>query len=139
MLFNGLFIVASAIISQPDPNTVDLERLQGTWLPTECIRRGKELSEERLKGTSLVFKNKTYHHGDVSPCPVFQEFGISASTNPKEIDFTANSFFQRSISRGIYELNQDRLVLYFKLEVSWRPASSRRDNYDIKWTFERQK
>jgi uncharacterized protein (TIGR03067 family) len=141
MIAAAMIMCSQVLLSQTDADSRDLKQMQGIWVPTEWIHRGKVMPQESLKSISLVIKDNKYHHGDVTNQPPTQEFGINANRSPKEIDL-ANvniTINQRTYIHGIYELNQDRLVIFLKSRSPSRPTGTGRGEWDIKWTFELKK
>ncbi|HEY7315438.1 MAG TPA: TIGR03067 domain-containing protein [Gemmataceae bacterium] len=121
ILLGGCF--ASLVGAEPerDAPAADLKKLQGTWVMAELEINGQQISEEKLKDTTLVIKDDQYIT-KIKDKTHETTFKLDPSKDPKEIDmFFPDGANAPKVGKGIYRLDGDT----FKLCRAQAPGEDR--------------
>jgi uncharacterized protein (TIGR03067 family) len=112
-LLSSLAVVL-LIAAAPAQNTDvrdDLERLQGGWSMILVFINGEELPPDQVKTGELIVDDDEYYPklgANVEP----STFTVDGSKNPRAIDFTYSTGFQKGkTTKGIYKLEDDTLTI----------------------------
>jgi uncharacterized protein (TIGR03067 family) len=108
----------------PDANQKDLEKLQGTWAFVSVKFAGTAVSADQARQSSYVIKGKNLTvlpaGKSLGPIP----FQIDTTLKPKAIDLLRPKVqigVQPAV--GIYELQEDRLLICFAQTGKPRPTA----------------
>jgi uncharacterized protein (TIGR03067 family) len=112
-------LVRVAVAGQGQPND-DRQALKGAWKPVEQLETednsGYELLE--FQGDTLAFYCRTAGQRNRAPT----KFKLDPKANPKAIDFTpVDGANKGKTYLGIYELNGDRLKIWYRGPGNPRP------------------
>lgn len=97
----------------PDPlSKKDLHRLQGTWKLVSAMQDGKALPEEKVKKTTIVFKDDTFRFPGSAEYATSRQgtIKIDATKTPRQMDAIST---EKEVMAGIYELNGDNYKVCF--------------------------
>ncbi len=102
-------------ITPDGPARDDLERLQGTWLPTSLIKDGEEASDgparpEPLKTSLTVMGARLFSRSANGTIADLGRIRLDASKSPKVME-TTDGEFRPGVSRAIYKIDGDTLTL----------------------------
>jgi uncharacterized protein (TIGR03067 family) len=108
-------------LSGSDAATSDLDRVQGTWTPTEIVDNGQKASADLLSNIELTIKGNTFIL-DYSAGDYRGELTLNEKTTPRRIDVTLDDGTEVA---GIYEVTEDSLRICYA-EPGWpRPTAFR--------------
>jgi uncharacterized protein (TIGR03067 family) len=119
------FILIASLLAADPPIAVqpnDFDQLQGTWIVTRA-RRGVEL-DDSLVGATVTFAGAAFNSRSGNTVLGQGTWHITQTRKPKSIDleYTEGPDKGRKL-RGVYQLNEDRLVLLFGAPGKARPSS----------------
>jgi uncharacterized protein (TIGR03067 family) len=103
----ALSFLASASEAKDDVAKKDLDKLAGKWVMSSLEIDGKEVPEDKLKGTTLEIKGDKY---TVKTKDETHEvtLKLDPNKNPKEIDMIfPNGNELPKVRKGIYEIGED--------------------------------
>ncbi|HEV3118498.1 MAG TPA: TIGR03067 domain-containing protein [Gemmataceae bacterium] len=103
----AISFLASAGDAKDDAAKKDLEKLAGKWVMSSLEIDGKEVPEDKLKGTTLEIKGDQY---TVKTKDDTHEvtLKLDPSKNPKEIDMIfPNGNELPKVRKGIYEIGEN--------------------------------
>jgi uncharacterized protein (TIGR03067 family) len=109
--------------TKPDPNKVDLDRMQGDWSAVEYVVDGQALPNDDAQSYFRTVNGDQYivYHFDKALGK--GTFKIDASKRPKAIDaWPANAKDKTSPMLGIYEVEGDKYKACFARPGSPRPT-----------------
>lgn len=124
-----LVVLTTGLLAADDAKDAvkkDIERLQGTWVPTSLHYNGKDKTNDNNLKFRLVFKGDqaTVEGSDA----VKKEYAkltmkLDPSTNPKCVDIVVSGGDQKdAVMEGIYELKDDELNICAKVIGKERPG-----------------
>lgn len=114
-------ILLIAADKPPDPlSKEDLHRLQGPWTLVSAMQDGKALAEDKVKKTTIVFKDDTFRFPDSAEYATSRSgtIKIDATKTPKQMDAISPA---KEVMLGIYELNGDNYRVCFAPAGKPRP------------------
>jgi len=125
----------------PDPvSKKDLDGLQGTWNLVSAMQDGKALPEDKVKQTTIVFKDDTFLFPELAEYATSKSgtIKIDATKKPKEMDAIST---EKEVMLGIYKLNGDKYKVCFAPAGKPRPTKlgSTAGSGNILQVWERQK
>ncbi len=90
----------------------DLDGLQGTWKLVSAMQDGKALPEEKVKKTTIVFKDDTFRFPGSAEYATSRAgtIKVDATRTPKQMDAIST---EKEVMSGIYELNGDDYKVCF--------------------------
>ena len=91
----------------PDPaSKKDLDGLQGTWKLASAMEDGKALAQDKVKKTTIVFKDDTFRFPGSAEYATSRKgtIKVDATKTPKQMDAIST---EKEVMSGIYELNGD--------------------------------
>jgi len=111
----------TANAAQEEPAKQDLEKLQGTWTLISAMQNGKALVQDKVKRTTIVFKNDRFLFPASSDQATSKDgtIKIDPSTKPKQMDATST---QGEIMLGIYHIDGDDYKVCFAPPGKERPT-----------------
>ena len=106
----GIILLASAAPAG-DEARKDLDKLQGEWVMAALEVDGKQVPEEKLRGTTLTIKGDKYIV-KVKDTSHEVTFKLDPSQDPRAIDmFLPNGTDAPKLSPGIYRIDGDTFQL----------------------------
>jgi uncharacterized protein (TIGR03067 family) len=116
----GLLLACNRQAPAPAPKT-DLDKLQGTWNLVSAMQDGTALPEDKVKQTTIVFKDDTFRF------PGSVEYATSRagtikldeSKTPKEMDAIST---EKEVMLGIYALEENGYKVCFAPAGKPRPT-----------------
>ena len=129
---------AIALVAE-DPPKSDLDRLQGTWLPTSFKNEEKgETDAEELKSYKLIFSgDKLTMVGPYSDGDRKGTMTLDPKATPKTFDVAME--VGGGVLRGLYKLDGDTLTLCYPNIDRDRPVEFAAENGAYLWVFKRSK
>ena len=106
----------------PDPaSKKDLDGLQGTWKLVSATQDGKALAQDKVKKTTIVFKDDTFRFPGSAEYATSRAgtIKIDATKTPRQMDAISP---EKEVMLGIYELHGDNY------KVCFAPAGKPRPN-----------
>jgi len=108
-------VVLGLLLGADDPRkddlANDLDKLQGSWAMALFFVNGEEVQADQVKPGELLIDDDEYRP-KLGPDIEALTVRVNSSTNPKEIDFTYTTGFQKGkTSKGIYKLDGDTLTV----------------------------
>ena len=113
--------VLTAADKPPDPlSKKDLGRLQGTWTLVSAMQDGKALAEDKVKNTTIVFKDDTFRFPELAEYATSRTgtIKIDATKTPRQMDAIST---ENEVMLGIYELHGDNYKVCFAPAGKPRP------------------
>ena len=118
----------------------DLEGLQGTWSLLSAMEDGKSLAEDKVKQTTIVIKDDTFHFPHLAKDVTSKAgtFKLDATKKPKQMDTVST---EKEVMLGIYELEGDGYKVCFAAVGKPRPSefTSQSGSGNILQVWERRK
>jgi uncharacterized protein (TIGR03067 family) len=107
--------------SAPEKPKTDLERFQGTWSLVSAMQDGKPLPEDKVKQTTIVFKDTTFRFPGSAEYATSKEGTIKLDENktPKEMDAIST---EKETMLGIYVLEENGYKVCFAPAGKPRPT-----------------
>src|SRR5436305_3761305 len=135
----GLLIGACNRQTPAQPKT-DLDRFQGPWYLVMAMQDGKILPEDKVKQTTIVFKDDTFRFPDSAEYATSKSgtIKLDATKTPKEMDAIST---EKEVMLGIYALDEGGYKVCFAPPSKPRPTefTSTPGNGQIFQVWERQK
>ncbi len=115
----GLLMAADA--PQEEAAKKDLEKLQGTWSLVSAMQDGKALPADKVKRTTIVFKEDTFLFPGEAEQATSKDgtIKVDPTKKPKQMDATST---KGEVMLGIYEIEGDRYKVCFAPSGKERPA-----------------
>ena len=121
-----LFMIPAVVLliaadKPPDPlSKKDSDGLQGTWALVSAMQDGKALAEDKVKKTTIVFKNDTFRFPGSAEYATSRAgtIKIDATKTPRQMDAISP---EKEVMLGIYELNGDNYKVCFAPAGKPRP------------------
>src|SRR6476469_11055596 len=108
----------------PAPATpkTDLDRFQGTWYLVMAMQDGKTLPEDKVKQTTIVFKDDTFRFPGSAEYATSKEgtIKLDESKTPKEMDAISA---EKEVMLGIYRLEENGYKVCFAPAGQPRPTN----------------
>jgi uncharacterized protein (TIGR03067 family) len=140
LMIAALGLLLGADNSQDPTSRKDLERFQGTWKLVSAMKDGKALPEDKVKKTTIVYKDDTFRFPELAEDATSREgtFKLDATKKPKQMDSIST---RKEVMLGIYELEGDRYKICFAPAGKPRPSgfASKRGSGHILQVWERKK
>ena len=124
LVITGLgLLLAACNRQQPQaaaPKT-DLDRFQGTWYLVAAVEDGNVLSQEKVKGETIVFKGDTFQFPGSAADATSKAgtFKLDENKTPKEIDSTSK---EKVTMLGIYRMDDNGYKICFAPAGKPRPT-----------------
>jgi uncharacterized protein (TIGR03067 family) len=118
----GLLLAAcNRQASAPEKPKTDLERFQGTWSLVSAMQDGKPLPEDKVKQTTIVFKDNTFRFPGSAEYATSKEGTIKLDENktPKEMDAIST---EKETLLGLYVLQENGYKVCFAPAGKPRPT-----------------
>lgn len=108
----ALGLLLGANNPQDPASTKDLKELQGTWKLVSAMQDGKALPDDKVKETTIVFKDDTFHFPELAEYATSRSgtIKLDAPKKPKHMDAISTN---KEVMLGIYELNGDSYKVCF--------------------------
>ena len=106
-------VLLIAADNPPDPaSKKDLDGLQGTWTLASAMQDGKALAQDKVKKTTIVFKDDTFRFPGSAEYATSRKgtIKVDATKTPKQMDAIST---EKELMSGIYELNGDNYKVCF--------------------------
>jgi len=118
----------------------DLEGLQGTWSLLSAMEDGKSLAEDKVKQTTIVIKDDTFHFPHLAKDATSKAgtIKLDATKKPKQMDTVST---EKEVMLGIYDLEGDGYKVCFAPVGKPRPGefTSQPGSGNILQVWEREK
>src|SRR5437773_8569560 len=90
----------------------DLDAMQGTWNLVSAMQDGNALPEDKVKQTTIVFKDDTFRFPGSAEYATSRKgtIKVDATKTPKQMDAIST---EKEVMSGIYELNGDNYKVCF--------------------------
>jgi uncharacterized protein (TIGR03067 family) len=121
LMIAALGLLLGADNPQDPASKKDLEGMQGTWKLVSAMQDGTALSEDKVKQTTIVIKDDTFHFPGLAEDATSREgtFKLDATKSPKEMDTIST---KKEVMLGIYELDADGYKVCFAPAGKPRPS-----------------
>jgi uncharacterized protein (TIGR03067 family) len=121
LMITGLGLLLAACSRQASAPKTDLDRLQGTWNLTSAMQDGKPLAEDKVKQTTIVFKDDTFRFPGSAEYATSKEgtIKLDESKTPKEMDAIST---EKEVMLGIYRLEENGYKVCFAPAGKPRPT-----------------
>ena len=140
LMIAALGLLLGADNPQDPASKKDLEGLQGTWKLVSATEDGKALPEDKVKKTTIVFKDDTFLFPELAEHATSRAgtIKLDATKKPKEMDAIST---KKEVMLGIYELDGDSYKVYFAPAGKPRPGefASKPGSGHILQVWERKK
>jgi uncharacterized protein (TIGR03067 family) len=124
-----LGVVAASLFGQTTEiqkeveTTLELKRLEGTWVPQSINVNGKgEVSDDKIKAESFVFKGKTFQRKKNGNTILEGRLEVDPTQTPKTLNMIVPNRKPAGKSLGVYELTGDTLTVCFDVAGKGRPV-----------------
>ena len=111
-------------IQQKVEAALELERLQGVWVPESVVRKSG-IEKYPLKNHSLIFKGTTFQRKDGDKTFMEGRFVIDPSTEPKRMDMTLTDRNPPAANANtvlaVYKREGDTLTICYDVGSKGRP------------------
>ena len=103
--------------------TLELKRLEGTWVPQSINVNGKgEVRDAKVNAESFVFKGKSFQRKKDGKTILEGRLEVDPTQNPKTLDMVVTNRKPAGKSLGVYELKGDTLKICFDVAGKGRPV-----------------
>jgi uncharacterized protein (TIGR03067 family) len=135
-----VMLMAACNPQQPAAPKTDLDRFQGTWYLVSAMQEGKPLPEDKVKRTTIVFKDDTFRFPGSAEYATSRAgtIKLDETTAPKQMDAISTD---KEVMLGIYRLEEYGYKVCFAPPGKPRPSefNSNPENGYILQSWERKK